>query len=139
MRRPRLSLYAKFLSWAALNLVLILIVVYVYTPAGESGLNLLLTKSVRERLIAIAHGVADDLYQVAPADWPGVLAKHEDVPSVQFTAEARGGPPGGFGPRPDRGPPPGMTAPHAEMMGPPPGPPPDEKRPAPARRDRRPS
>jgi two-component system sensor histidine kinase CpxA len=123
MKRPRLTLYSKFLAWAGLNIVLILIVVYLYAPTGESGLNLLLTKSVRERLTAIAHEIADDLYQVAPAEWANVLAKHQDVPNVQFTAHALGGPPGGFGPRPDFGPPMGPP-PDSDghpPMGPPPG------------------
>jgi two-component system sensor histidine kinase CpxA len=121
MKRLRLTLYSKFLLWAGLNLALILIVLYVYAPTGESGLNLLLTKSVYERLIAIAHEIADDLYQVAPAEWPNVLAKHQDVPGVEFTAKAVG-PPGGFGGHPDLGTPPGL--PPGSDVHPPLGPPP---------------
>jgi hypothetical protein len=108
MKRLRVTLYAKFLLWAGLNVILILALVYVYAPTGESGLNLLLTKSVRERLTAIAHEIADDLYQVAPAEWASVLARHQDVPNVQFTANALAGPPGGFARRADLGPPPGL-------------------------------
>jgi two-component system sensor histidine kinase CpxA len=122
MRRPRLTLYSKFLLWAALNVLLILIVVYVYAPTGESGLNLLLTKSVRERLTAIAHEIADDLFEVAPAKWAEVLARHRDVPNVEFTAKELGGPPGGFARRPDlMGPPPGPPPERPPMGGPPPG------------------
>jgi two-component system, OmpR family, sensor histidine kinase CpxA len=122
MKRLHLSLYSKFLLWAGLNVVLILIVVYVYAPTGESGLNLLLTKSVRERLTAIAHEIADDLYQVAPAEWANVLARHRDVPNVEFTAKALGGPPADFPRRPDLGPPPGPPpGGRPPMSGPPPG------------------
>ena len=118
MNKLRLSLYSKFLLWAALNVVLIVIVVYVYAPTGESGLNLLLTKSVRERLVAIAHGIADDLYQVDATEWAGVLERHQDLANVRFTARALGGPPPGFPGRPGEGPAPGMPAP---PDGPPPG------------------
>jgi two-component system sensor histidine kinase CpxA len=122
MKRLRLSLYSKFLLWAGLNVILIVIVVYVYAPTGESGLNLLLTKSVRERLTAIAHEIADDLYQVAPAEWASVLARHRDVPNVEFTAKTLGGPPGEFPHRPDSGPPPGPPpGGRPPMNGPPPG------------------
>jgi hypothetical protein len=86
------------------------IVVYAYAPTGESGLNLLLTKSVRERLTAIAHEIADKLYQVAPAEWAKVFAQHQELANVQFTAEAPGGPPRGFAPRPDLGRPAGPPA-----------------------------
>ena len=100
MRPLRIPLYSKFLLWAGLNVALILIVVYLYAPTGESGLNLLLTKSVRERLIAIGRESADDLYQVAPAAWDGMLAQRRDIPNVKFSARRQEWPP--------PGPPPGM-------------------------------
>jgi hypothetical protein len=94
--------------------------VYAYAPTGESGLNLLLTKSVRERLTAIAHEIADKLYQVAPAEWAKVFAQHQELANVQFTAEAPGGPPRGFAPRPDlgrpAGPPPTENDGHPPFM-----------------------
>ena len=119
MKQLRVPLYSKFLLWAGLNLLLVLLVVYVYAPSGESGLNLLLTKSVRERLTAMAHEIADDLYQIVPADWAKVLAQHREVTNVQFTAKSVGGPPGAFRGRLDIGPPPGP--PPANDDRPPPG------------------
>jgi two-component system sensor histidine kinase CpxA len=74
---------------------------------------LLLTQSVRERLTAIARQVADELYNVAPAQWDAVLAQHQGLANVTFTARALGGPrlppprppPEGLGPPPGLGPP----------------------------------
>lgn len=120
MNRPRFPLYAKFLLWAALNVLLIAALLYAYAPKGETGLNLFLTQSVRERLISIGREIADELYEVAPAAWPGVIAQRQTIPGVSFTAKAIGSmPPHDEGPR-------GPGGPGGDPGGGPPRPPPDE-------------
>jgi two-component system, OmpR family, sensor histidine kinase CpxA len=89
----RIPLYVRFLLWSALNLVLIGALAYVYAPRGQTGLNLLLTQSVRERLSAIARSVADDLYNVDAAKWPEVIAQHQDLAHVRYAVRSRPGPP----------------------------------------------
>ncbi len=93
MTAVRIPLYARFLLWSALNLLLIIALAYVYAPRGQTGLNLLLTQSVRERLSAIALSVADDLYNVDAAKWPEVIAQHQDIAHVRYAVRARPGPP----------------------------------------------
>ena len=89
----RVPLYLKFLGWAGLNLVLIAASLYGYAPRDESGLNLFLTQSVRERLTAIAREIADDLYGVEPSLWAPILARHQNIVGVEFSARATAGPP----------------------------------------------
>jgi two-component system sensor histidine kinase CpxA len=88
----RLPLYLKFLGWAGLNLLLIAASLYMYAPRDESGLNLFLTQSVRERLISIAAEIADELYGVDAAKWGPILTRHKTIPDVEFTARATLGP-----------------------------------------------
>lgn len=120
----RMHLYAKFLAWAALNLVMIAAVVFLFAPHDASGLNLLLTAPARERVATVAREISDDLYQVDPAAWPEVLAKHRDFPGVVFSARSidhshppdfagSDGAPPGRSPRgpPPHGPPPGLEPP----------------------------
>ena len=94
MRGMRLPLYARFAVWSALNLLLIAALAYAYAPRNQTGINLLLTESVRERLVAIALSVADDLYNVDPEMWPTVIAQHQDIAHVRFVVRAGPRPPG---------------------------------------------
>ena len=113
MRSKRVPLYARFAVWSALNLLLIAALAYAYAPRNQTGANLLLTESVRERLVAIALSVADDLYNVDAEQWPTVIAEHQDIAHVRF--EVRAGPrPPSDAPPPDFRPPPhSMGAPGA--------------------------
>ena len=90
MRGMRVPLYARFVVWSAINLLLIAALAYAYAPRNQTGINLLLTESVRERLVAIALAVADDLYNVDLEKWPTVIAEHQDIAHVRF--EVRSGP-----------------------------------------------
>jgi two-component system sensor histidine kinase CpxA len=115
-------LYARFAVWSALNLLLIAALAYAYAPSNQSGINLLLTESVRERLMAIALNVADDLYNVDPDQWETVIAEHQDIAHVRFDVHARRGPPGApfdRGPREFDGP---ESRPPPQEMGGPGGP-----------------
>ena len=118
MRRPRIPLYVQLLAWLALNLVLIGVLLYAFAPHNQTGWNLLLTESVRDRLEAIGQRVAADLYDVPESEWGAVLAKHgvEDG-EARFSARRLGGPPSG----PDRlgGGPGGPPGPGKGVGGPP--------------------
>jgi two-component system, OmpR family, sensor histidine kinase CpxA len=93
MSSVRKPLYVRFLLWSALNLLFIIVLAYAYAPRGQTGLNLLLTQSVRERLSAIALGVADDLYNVDAAKWPQVIAQHQEIAHVRYAVRVRPLPP----------------------------------------------
>jgi two-component system, OmpR family, sensor histidine kinase CpxA len=112
--RIRVPLYVQLLAWFSVNLVLIAVLVYVFAAPNQTGWNLLLTQSVRDRLEAIARGVAEDLYGTPQSSWGAVLARHRaSFDGVEFSAQAHGGPPGppdggdrgGGPPRGDGGPP----------------------------------
>jgi two-component system sensor histidine kinase CpxA len=94
MRALRVPLYARFAAWSVLNLLLIAALAYAYAPRDQTGINLLLTDSVRERLVAIALRVADDLYNVDPEKWPAVIAEHQDITHVRFDVRSVPRPPG---------------------------------------------
>ena len=98
MRRLRIPLYVQLLAWLALNLVLIGVLFYVFAAHNQTGWNLLLTQSVRDRLEAIGQNVAADLYDIPQSQWGPVLARHgvEDG-GVTYTARRLGGPPPGLG------------------------------------------
>ncbi len=120
MRGMRVPLYARFVVWSAINLLLIAALAYAYAPRNQTGINLLLTESVRERLVAIALAVADDLYNVDLEKWPTVIAEHQDIAHVRF--EVRSGPrplgvPFDRGPTSDA-PPPDFHPPPQDMGGP---------------------
>jgi len=110
----RIPLYARFALWSALNLLLIAGLAYAYAPRDQTGLNLLLTQSVRERLLAIARNVADELYNVDIAQWPDVIAQHQDIAHVRFGVRALPRPPAGpfVGEPPPRDAPPPDSSPH---------------------------
>jgi two-component system sensor histidine kinase CpxA len=93
----RVPLYLEFLGWAVLNLLLIAVLLYLYAPRDETGLNLFLSQSVRERLTAIAREIGDELYGVNSSDWGPILARHRNVQGVELSARATAGPPP-FGP-----------------------------------------
>jgi two-component system, OmpR family, sensor histidine kinase CpxA len=115
MKASRVPLYARFLLWSALNLLLMAALAYAYAPRNQSGLNLFLTQSVRERLSAIALGLADDLYNVEVSQWPAEIAVHQTIARVQFTVRPRPGPPRDMPPpdfpRGERPPPPPSDGP----------------------------
>jgi two-component system, OmpR family, sensor histidine kinase CpxA len=119
MKSWRVPLYVRFLLWSALNLVIVAALMFAFAPRHQSGLNLFLTDSVQERLIAIARDVADDLAGADPNRWATLLAQHRELDHVQFSAV-------GFKPPGDRGPPPlGLPGPkEGSPRGSPPGPPP---------------
>lgn len=123
MTSVRIPLYARFALWSALNLLLIAALAYAYAPRDQTGLNLLLTQSVRERLLAIARNVADELYNVDIAQWPEVIAQHQDIAHVRFSVRGMPKPPGGAFPG---DPPPSDAAPPRDGAPPrdarPPGP-----------------
>jgi len=89
----RVPLYLRFLGWAGLNVLTIGASLYVYAPHDESGLNLFLTQSVRERLTSIAREIADDIYGIDPSLWGPILARHQSVFGVEFSARTAEGPP----------------------------------------------
>jgi two-component system sensor histidine kinase CpxA len=89
----RVPLYLRFLGWAGLNLLIIAASFYFYAPHDETGLNLFLTQSVRERLTSIAREIADDVYGVDPSLWAPILARHQNIFGVEFLARAAPEPP----------------------------------------------
>jgi two-component system, OmpR family, sensor histidine kinase CpxA len=147
VRRLRVPLYVQLLAWLALNLVLIGVLFYVFAAHNQTGWNLLLSQSVRDRLEAIAQNVATDLYDIPQSQWAPVLARHglEDG-DVTYSARRLGGPPpglnGGDGPGGappglngrdgPGGPPPGLGGPNGpDRLGPPSAGSPDSRTPGP--------
>ncbi len=128
--RIHIPLYLKILGWLALNVLLILGLAYAFSAHDEAGLNIVLTKSVRERVESIARTVGDGLYDLPEAERTATLRRAGATYGVQFSAtereRRRGPPPGG----PPSGPPPfdGLSADSDELppphelgpMGPPP-------------------
>lgn len=96
MSRLRIPLYVQLLAWLALNLVLIGALFFVFAAHNQTGWNLLLTQSVRDRLEAIGQSIATDLYDLPLSEWEPVLKRHgAENGGVRFTARRLGGPPPG--------------------------------------------
>lgn len=89
----RVPLYLRFLGWAGLNLLIFAVAFFAYAPHDETGLNLFLTQSVRERLTSIAREIADDVHGVDPSLWAPILARHQGIFGVTFSARVAEGPP----------------------------------------------
>ena len=99
MTRLRIPLYVQLLGWLALNLVLIGVLFFVFAAHNQTGWNLLLTQSVRDRLEAIGQSVAADLYDLPESEWEPVLRRHGvENGGATFTARRLGGPPPGHRP-----------------------------------------
>ena len=63
----QVPLYLRILGWLALNIVLVAAMSYAFAARDQSGLNMLLTESVQERMVGIAHNIAEDV-EATPRD-----------------------------------------------------------------------
>jgi len=111
--RLQIPLYLRILGWLALNLLLVAAMTYAFAARDQSGLNMLLTEPVRERVAAVAHDVAEDV-DYAPRQQRGLLLKQLGARyGAQFFTRDIGG-----GGNPQRPPPP-FAPPNAQAMPPP--------------------
>lgn len=110
MKRPGWPLYAQFLAWLVLNLVLLAALAVAFTGRQGVGLAMLLTPQARERAQGLGDSLSRLLEAAGPAERPALLAQFARSNAIDARLEADRGPPRGPGPSPGSGP------------GPPPGP-----------------
>lgn len=125
MTRLQIPLYLRIVGWLALNLALVGAMSYAFVARDQSGLNMLLTDSVRERVTAIAHDVAEDVYYAPREERSVRLLTLSARYGARLVTRDIGGPPPGPDARPPR--PDGMEG----QSGRPPGPRPMDGPPGP--------
>ena len=84
--RVRIPLYAKILGWMVLNVALAFGILYAFAARDQSGLNRLLTQSVRERVASIARSVGDEIYDLSDAEHAETLRRAGQQYGVRFSA-----------------------------------------------------
>jgi signal transduction histidine kinase len=84
---PRLPLYAQFLGWLALNLVLLLGLLIGFAGRDGLGLEMLLTDAARERAQAVGYAVSRQLERTPDTQWTGELADFGGRYGARFTLE----------------------------------------------------
>lgn len=99
MKAPRLPLYAQFLAWLALNLVLLAGLLVVFAGRDGLGIEMLLTDAARERAQAVGYEVSRQLNATIEEQWPVVLAELGERYGASFRIERvePWRPPGGTG------------------------------------------
>ncbi len=118
MSRTRLPLYAQFLGWSVLNLMLLAGLLFAFAGgSGGRGLEMLLTETARERAQGLGFALSRQLDAVPEDGWPEVVAAFADNYGVDLTLERQQrvrpfedsrfrnepfgwSPPGGFEPAP---------------------------------------
>jgi two-component system sensor histidine kinase CpxA len=121
VRRRRGSLYATLLLWLSLNLLLLAALFVALPGQGGLGWDMLLSKSVRERMLTIGQRIGGDLALTPASGWRQVLGAYGSEYGVAFAIGPEG--PSGDLPGPRPGPPP---LPPPGDAGPGPSPPPPE-------------
>ena len=113
MRRMRFPLFAKIIVWLVLNIALVGPLSYVFAARDQSGWNMLLTQSVRDRVTSIARRVGEDVYSAEGSAAAAALEADSKLYGAELNVQVIGGPPrhtddDGLrrGPLPDRPPPP---------------------------------
>lgn len=110
MRSLRVPLYGKIFGCLLLNVLLVGIVTYAFSARGQSGLNLLLTQSVRDHLTSIARAVAETVYGVADGNLVAALRRDGTRYGVELSVVQRTpSPPPGDGAPPGQSLPPGVS------------------------------
>lgn len=87
--RIRFPLYSKILGWLLLNVVLVFGILYAFADRDQSGLNLLLTTSVRDRIDSIVRTVGDQLYDVTEEERAAILRRANEEYGVRFSVNER--------------------------------------------------
>lgn len=87
MKAPRLPLYAQFLAWLVLNLVLLAGLLVLFAGRDGLGIEMLLTDAARERAQAVGYEVSRQLNATIEEQWPVVLAELGDRYGASFRIE----------------------------------------------------
>lgn len=89
MKPARLPLYAQFLAWLLLNLVLLAGLLVVFAGRDGLGYEMLLTDAARERAQAVGYEVSRQLNATPEARWPKELAAFGERYDATFVLEDR--------------------------------------------------
>lgn len=87
MKPPRLPLYAQFLAWLLLNLLLLAGLLVVFAGRDGLGIEMLLTDAARERAQAVGFEVSRQLNATLEEQWPVVLAELGERYGAAFAVE----------------------------------------------------
>ncbi len=87
MKPPRLPLYAQFLAWLLLNVVLLAGLLVVFAGRDGLGIEMLLTDAARERAQAVGFEVSRQLNATVEEQWPVVLAELSERYGAAFAVE----------------------------------------------------
>ncbi|MCX6858220.1 MAG: HAMP domain-containing sensor histidine kinase [Verrucomicrobia bacterium] len=85
MRRLKLPLYSKILSWFALNLAVLVALFFFFLQAQfKLGLDWMLSGEPGDRIAAIGESVAFEFSRLAEAEWPARLNDYDQKHGVTF-------------------------------------------------------